>query len=148
MKKLSLLSTVCMALCLFMVQACYAASPVGTWVTIDDKTHKQRSIIKITSRKGKLYGRIIQVFKQPGDTGFCRNCKGQFKDKPVKGLQIMWDLKETSDGVWDDGHILDPKNGKVYNVKLTLSPNGKRLNVRGYVGFSLLGRTQVWHRKK
>lgn len=140
MKKLMLLIP------LLLTSWCYA-SPVGTWVTIDDKTQSKRSIVQISERNGKLYGRIVKVFKRKGDTGFCRKCRGRFKDKPVQGLQIMWGVKKTGKNTWDNGRILDPKNGKTYNVKLSLSADQKRLNVRGYIGFSLLGRTQVWHRQ-
>lgn len=123
-------------------------SPVGTWASIDDKTNKMRSIIRITQHRGVLYGRILKVFKQPGDTGFCRKCTGRFKDKPVKGLQIMWGVKQTNRNTWSGGRILDPKNGKIYRVKLSISDNGRLLKVRGYIGISLFGRTQNWHRRK
>ena len=128
----------------------FAASthPAGLWTTIDDKTKKARSIVRIWESNGALYGRIVKVYKQPGDTGFCRNCPGEFKDKPTKGLRLMWGLKQTGERIWDGGRIIDPKIGKIYRAKITVAPDGKSLKLRGYIGFSLLGRTQVWYRRR
>lgn len=125
----------------------FAASPVGTWTTIDDKTQKPRSVIRISEYKGVLSGRILKVYKQPGDTGYCRKCPGHFKDKRVEGLTFLWGMKSTGSHEWKGGKILDPKNGKIYKCKMTLSKDGNRLDVRGYVGMSLFGRTQTWRRR-
>lgn len=134
-------------LSLFMIPFCYAASPAGKWNTVDDKTGKRRAVMKLWVSNGVLYGKIMSVVKQPGDTGYCNNCKGKFKGKKVVGLTNMWGLKKTSKAnVWDGGYILDPKNGKIYRCKVTVSSNGKKLTVRGYVGFSMLGRSQTWYR--
>lgn len=122
-------------------------SPVGSWTTIDDETNKPRSIMRIWERKGILYGRIQKIFKQSGDTGICSRCPGGFKNKPILGMDIIWDLRKTGDNVWSDGQILDPHSGKIYRVMLTLSNDGKSLRARGYIGFSLLGRTQIWYRR-
>lgn len=144
----ALIVLACLAIIpLSTVKAAAPLSPIGYWTTIDDKTKKARSIVRISERKGILYGRIIQVFKQPGDTGFCHDCPGRFKGKPVKGLEIMWGLKQTGPNEWSGGHIIDPKIGKIYRVKISLAPNGRRLDVRGYIGISLFGRTQAWYRR-
>jgi uncharacterized protein (DUF2147 family) len=119
-----------------------AQSPAGTWTTIDDVTGKKRSVVSLVVSGNTLTGTIMKVYPQPGDTGMCNNCPGAFKGKPVKGLQFLWGLKDDGNGQWSGGHILDPKTGKVYKAKITLE--GNKLNVRGYVGFSLLGRTQTW----
>lgn len=86
----------------------------------------------------------MKVYRQPGDTGVCAKCPGNFKNKPIQGLAFVWGLKDKGNGEWDGGHLLDPKTGKIYRAKMTL--NGRKLYVRGYVGFSVLGRTQVWIR--
>lgn len=130
---------------LFITTA-WAASPLGTWTTIDDKTHKPRSVIQITESKGTLYGKILKVFPQPGDTGICTQCPGSFKNKKIKGLTIMWGLKKTGSNNWSGGQILDPKTGRIYNCKLSVGSKGKTLKVRGYIGFALIGRTQTWAR--
>jgi uncharacterized protein (DUF2147 family) len=125
----------------------YANSPVGLWTTIDDKTNQVRSIIRIWESNGVYYGTLEKIFKQPGDTGICSSCKGSFKNKPILGLTIIWGLKRTSDRVWSGGQILDPHNGNVYRVMLTLSNDGRSLRARGYIGFSVFGRTQNWYRR-
>lgn len=120
------------------------ANPAGTWTTIDDKTGKKRAVVNISVSGNTMSGTIMKVFPQPGDTGICSNCPGNFKDKKIQGLQFLWGLKKDSDTEWSGGHILDPKTGKIYRAKI--SQKGNKLYVRGYIGVSLLGRTQVWVR--
>ncbi len=115
-----------------------------TWISLDDKTGKPRAVIELNEQNGVVSGHIASVYPQPGDTGICSKCPGEFKDKPIKGIGFLWGLKQTGPQNWDGGHILDPKTGKVYRVKMML--NGKKLYVRGYIGFSVLGRTQIWER--
>lgn len=129
--------------------ACYtsvalAKPPVGEWTTIDDKTGKKRSEIYISINNNELSGKIIRVYTEKGDTGVCKACPGKFKNQPIQGLNFLWGLKEDKHGGWVDGEILDPKSGKIYRAKLI--QRGDKLYVRGYVGLSLLGRTQIWVR--
>lgn len=125
------------------------SSPVGKWRSIDDNTGKERSIIVITEENGELKGTVEKIFTQPGDdpTHICKLCNGDRKDKPIVGMNIMWGLKKYDD-TWSGGEILDPKNGKTYKCKLSLEDGGKKLKVRGYIGISLIGRTQTWHREE
>lgn len=130
--------------------AAFAAnnSPVGTWKTIDDKTHQAKSIVQITEVNGELQGKVLQVLQSDeGAHPVCKECDGDRKDKPVEGMVIMWGVKPDGDE-WDGGKILDPKNGKTYKVKLKTIENGTKLDVHGYIGFSLLGRSQVWERQE
>ncbi|SFS03361.1 Uncharacterized conserved protein, DUF2147 family [Dyella sp. OK004] len=130
--------------------AAFAASnsPVGTWKTIDDKTHQAKSIVQITEVNGELQGKVLQVLQSDeGPHPVCKECDGDRKDKPVEGMVIMWGVKPDGDE-WDGGKILDPKNGKTYKVKLKTIENGTKLDVHGYIGFSLLGRSQVWERQE
>lgn len=124
-----------------------AGSPVGVWRSIDDKTRQERSIIRITEENGELKGVVEKLFDQPGDdpAHLCKECKGERKDKPIMGMTILWGLKKDGDA-WAGGEIFDPKNGKTYRCKMTLSEDGKSLNVRGFIGISLIGRTQTWLR--
>jgi len=126
-----------------------ADSPVGTWRSIDDKTKQARSIIKIAEENGELKGVVEKLFDQPGDdpAHLCKECKGERKDKPIIGMTILWGLKKDGNA-WAGGEILDPHNGKIYRCKMTLSEDGKSLNVRGFIGISLLGRTQTWWREQ
>ncbi|WP_133130095.1 DUF2147 domain-containing protein [Legionella yabuuchiae] len=123
----------------------FAEAVEGLWTTIDDKTGKPRSVVRLSESGGTLTGSIVKVHKQVGDTGKCIKCPGQFKDKPIKGLQFLWGLEKKNENTWTGGKILDPKSGKIYNAKITVK--GNKLYVRGYVGMSMLGRTQVWVRK-
>ncbi len=122
----------------------FAESPVGVWTSMDDKTGEKRAEIELAETDGILNGTIIKVYEQAGDTGICVKCPDNFKDKPIIGLKFLWGLKDRGDGVWDDGQILDARSGKIYHVKVTVK--GDKLLVRGYIGVSLLGRTQVWMR--
>jgi uncharacterized protein (DUF2147 family) len=139
---------------LFALAFAYAApalaadlTPVGTWTTIDDTTGKPKSIVQITETGGKLEGKVLEVLQSDqGPHPICRECDGERKDQPIEGMTIIWDVQKDGD-VWDGGKILDPKNGKTYKVKLTVSDNGHKLDVHGYIGFALLGRSQVWERK-
>lgn len=128
----------------FFIPNVFAASVSGTWTTIDDKTGVKRSVVRLVESGGQISGRIIEVYPQPGDTGICSKCPNNFKDKQIKGLRFLWGLKKKNDNTWDDGTILDPKSGKLYRAKITL--DGNKLFVRGYIGFSLIGRTQIWTR--
>ena len=129
--------------------AAAAGSPVGTWRSIDDKTKQERSIIRITEENGELKGVVEKIFDQPGDdpAHLCKECKDERKNKPIVGMIILWGLKKDGDA-WAGGEILDPKNGKTYRCKMTLSEGGKSLNVRGFIGISLIGRTQTWWREQ
>lgn len=122
-------------------------SPVGKWHTIDDKTGKVKSVVEITeSPNGTLQGKVLQVLdSDKGPHPLCDACKGANHNKPIEGMVIAWGLRREGDS-WDDGKIMDPKNGKVYSAKMTPIEGGRKLEVRGYLGFSLLGRTQTWVR--
>lgn len=124
-------------------------SPVGTWKTIDDVTNKPKSLVEITEVNGKLSGKIIELFREPTEEQepLCDKCKGTLKNKPIKGLVILWGLTKDGDE-WDGGSIMDPKTGKVYKAKIEVKDGGKTLGVRGFLGFSMFGRSQTWHREK
>lgn len=123
-------------------------TPVGTWTTIDDKTQKPKSVVEIYQAKdGSLAGRVTEILQSDrGPNPVCDKCSGDRKDKPVKGMVILWGIRQKGD-TWEGGQILDPKNGKVYSVKVTPVEGGKKLDVRGFMGFSMLGRTQTWTRR-
>ena len=120
---------------------------IGVWKTIDDKTNQPASLIKIEQVNGVLEGTIIKTYPRPNETPLvnCNLCKDDRKDKPIVGMKIMTDLKQDQPGVWSGGKILDPKEGEVYKVKIA-TEDGKKMDVRGYIGVPLLGRTQVWYK--
>ncbi|MEH6419817.1 DUF2147 domain-containing protein [Pseudomonas sp. CGJS7] len=125
------------------------ATPVGTWTTIDDKTGKPKSVVEIYEAKdGSLAGRVNEVLQsERGPNPVCDKCSGERKGKPVKGMVILWGIRKDGD-TWDGGQILDPASGKIYSVKVTPTDGGKKLDVRGFMGFSMLGRTQTWMRQE
>jgi uncharacterized protein (DUF2147 family) len=120
---------------------------VGIWKTIDDKTNQPASLIKIEEVNGSLEGTIIKTYPRPNETPLtsCNLCKDELKDKPIIGLKIMSGLKQDKPGSWSGGKILDPKEGEYYKVKL-MTDDGKKMDVRGYIGVPLLGRSQVWYK--
>jgi len=123
-------------------------TPVGTWKTIDDTTHRPKSIVQITETNGELQAKVLQVLQSDdGPHPLCSKCDGSRKNQPVEGMTIMWGVTKDDD-VWDGGKILDPHNGKTYKVKLTVTDGGQKLDVHGYIGFALLGRSQVWERQE
>lgn len=124
-----------------------ALSPVGKWKTIDDDTGKPKSIVEVWERDGKIYGKILSLFRKPNEDQdpVCDKCEGFRKDKRVIGMTIIWGLSEDGDE-WSGGKILDPDNGKTYRCYIEVQDGGKKLKVRGYIGVSLFGRTQYWPR--
>ncbi len=124
-------------------------SPVGKWRTIDDKTGKVKSIVEIyDAGNGMIAGKVVELINSDkGPNAVCDLCKGDNHNKPITGMVIAWGLKQEGQ-TWDDGKILDPKTGKIYSAKMTPVEGGKKLEVRGYMGFSLLGRSQTWIREE
>lgn len=128
-------------------------TPAGTWKTIDDTTHKPKSIVVITENNGQyqatikeLLNRTPEDIAKEGAKPVCVECDGDRKNQPIVGMNIMWGVTQDDD-VWDGGKILDPKTGKIYKVKLKMLDNGQKLDVHGYIGFALLGRSQTWERQ-
>lgn len=123
-------------------------SPVGLWKTIDDSIGKPRSLIRISDKNGELFATVekgLLPSDKPNDT--CDKCEGARKDKPLIGMMIMDGMKAKGD-IYEGGHILDPDNGKVYKCKIKLDSTGKQLDVRGFIGVSLFGRSQIWMREE
>lgn len=137
------------ALALLMGSASVLAqlTPVGLWKTIDDETKSEKSQVRITEQGGVLTGRIEKLSDPTKQDVKCDKCADERKDQPVLGMTIIRHAKaDAAKAVWESGEILDPNNGKVYKLKLTPIDGGKQLEVRGFIGFALLGRTQTWVR--
>ncbi|WP_374461970.1 DUF2147 domain-containing protein [Chryseobacterium taeanense] len=114
----------------------------GKWKTIDDETKQAKSIVEIYKKGDQYYGKVSQLLIKPANPN-CVDCKDDRKNKPILGMEIIRGLKKDGDE-FTGGTITDPKTGKTY--KCTIKKDGDNLNVRGYLGFSLLGRTQTWHK--
>ena len=129
--------------------AAQATSPAGLWRTIDDSSKKDKSLVRIVETNGVYSGKVEKIVDpdSPKDAT-CKECSDDRKDKPIVGMTIIRNVKASADDkdVFEGGDILDPNNGKVYRVKLKLIDNGSKLDVRGYIGTPMLGRTQTWVR--
>jgi len=122
-------------------------SPAGLWQTFDDDTHAPKALVEIVERAGALSGRIVKLFPAPGEdvNPHCTRCTDSHRDRPVLGMTILWNFRRDGD-VWDGGEILDPESGDEYRATLRLRDGGKTLDVHGYIGIPLLGRSQAWTR--
>ena len=139
MKKL-----VFLLLLLFVSTVSSSQSILGKWKSIDEETNKDESIIEIYQENGKFYGKIIQLLDPINKNAVCENCKGKNKKKPINGLIIIDGLTKNGNE-WSGGKVLDPKNGKKYKCYITLKDKNT-MKLRGYIGFSVFGRTAYWYR--
>ena len=121
-------------------------SPLGAWTTVDDETNKPKSVVRISEKDGVISGTVEKIFDPAKQDSKCDECADgdPRKGKRVIGMTILTGLKQEADNVWGGGQILDPKNGKTYNAKVTLIEGGKKLEMRGSILF--FGRTQTWIR--
>lgn len=146
-KSLVILFTVCL-----WVPSAFAASAtlsaIGDWQTVNSDTQKASSLIHIWESKGKYYGKIAKIYGDSGDKPVerCTQCTGDRKNQPVLGIVLIRDMEKVGNGEYANGMILDPRDGKEYHCKMTVVEDGKILKVRGYIGFSLLGKTSTWYR--
>ena len=120
------------------------ATALGLWTTIDDRSGKVRSEVRIYERDGALHGRIEKIIL-PGKHNRCVACTDERRDQPALGLVIIRNMKRDGDA-WTSGDVLDPENGKVYAATLRLEDEGRVLKLRGFVGVPMFGRTQTWTR--
>jgi uncharacterized protein (DUF2147 family) len=123
------------------------ATPAGLWKTIDDETKTEKSLVRITDNGGVLTGKVEKILTDKADAK-CVECTDERKGQPVQGMTILRGIKPDANdkGTWVGGDILDPNNGKIYKVLIKLVDGGKKLDVRGYIGMPMLGRTQTWLR--
>lgn len=122
-------------------------SPTGLWQIEDSKTNKPKALVRVTEENGKLVGKMEKLFKGPGEdpNPKCVKCEGDKKNQPMLGLTILWDLKKEGNE-WTGGRIMDPDEGKPYKAKVEVVEGGKKLKVRGFMGFSMMGRSEYWTR--
>ena len=121
-----------------------AQSIIGEWETFDDLTGDKLSVVEIYNINNIYFGKITHLFEDPLDS-VCDQCSDDNYNKPIVGLVIIKNLIKDDDE-YNEGTILDPNNGKSYKCYLELIGDNK-LKLRGYIGFSILGRTQYWQRK-
>ncbi len=141
--------TVTMGLLLAAGWAQAQMSPIGLWQSIDDGNGQPKAEILIAQRPdGGLTGKVERsLLANPGTDTNCVLCTDDRKNQPKIGLEIIRGGKKAEGkDVWEGGKILDPENGKEYSLRLTPTDGGRKLEVRGYIGAPILGRTQVWNR--
>ena len=139
-------SVIAVLACGFSVSAMAQMSPVGVWQTFDDKDGTVKSEVRIVENAGVVSGKVDKILDPKAkQDDKCVECTDERKDQPILGMEILRGLKKT-DGkdVWEGGNVLDPKNGKVYRATVTPIEGGKKLQMRGYIGFFY--RTQIWTR--
>ncbi|MCM5570825.1 DUF2147 domain-containing protein [Burkholderiaceae bacterium FT117] len=126
-----------------------AASPAGLWKNIDDETKQPKALVRIVEAGGGYSGRIEKILTDKPDA-VCDLCTDERKGKPVQGMTIIDGMQasKVEDGLYEGGRILDPGNGKVYRSQMRLLDGGRSLEVRGYVGLPLFGRSQTWIREQ
>jgi uncharacterized protein (DUF2147 family) len=134
-------------LALPVLSASAQEKPTGRWMSIDDATSKPKSIVEIyQARDGSFAGRVAEVLDtKHGPNPLCIKCGGENKDRPIKGMVILWGLKPDGASHWSGGRVLDPENGKSYRSKLELMDRGHKLGMSGCIAFFC--RQQVWIRQ-
>ncbi|WP_286716636.1 DUF2147 domain-containing protein [Acinetobacter sp. UBA2581] len=141
-----------MLIATFMTGTIYAQDLTGTWQQIDDKTGSPKALIEIRQDSNGTYaGKIVKVTPRPGYTPqkTCNKCPAPYTNQSILGMDVLTGLKQVGDSVnYEKGRVIDPLTGKIYDAKVRLSSNGKRLTLRGYVGVSALGRSQTWIRQE
>lgn len=134
----------------FLASISWAQDPVlGQWHTIDDETGEVKSLVTLSVvEDGTIVGIITKVLKekQEGENGLCGKCEGEMKDQPIEGMKFMWGFKKTAEGRWEEGKLLDPESGDIYSGNITITDDPTKLDIRGYVGISLFGRSQTWNK--
>ena len=124
------------------------STPAGLWKTIDDDGKTEKSLVRIADNAGTFSAKVEKIFEAAKQDARCEECSDDRKNQPVLGMTIVKGVRANLDdkALWDGGEILDPNNGKTYKVRMKPVDGGKRLEVRGYIGTPLLGRTQTWIR--
>lgn len=121
-------------------------SPVGLWKAFNEQG-RPTGYIRITEQDGVLRGVVERGLPTDNEDKRCTACRDQRKDQRLLGMEIISGVRRNGEN-YEGGEILEPFSGNVYRAKLTPLENGEKLKVRGYAGFSLFGRTQIWTREE
>src|SRR5262245_39547161 len=140
------------AVAAILVNSAFAAplraepSVVGFWEQADDNGRVQ-AWFSFYEKNGVYQGAIAKMFPAPGEKPptVCAKCPGEQRNAPMIGLVIVNGMQRKGRS-YENGTILDPRDGSIYSAAMELSPDGQKLKVRGFIGFELLGQTQVWRR--
>ena len=121
----------------------YGQSILGKWYSLDPNDEKE-TIIELYQKEDKVFGKVIALLQEEDRQKTCKKCPNEFKNKPLLGLEILRNFTFENE-LWTNGTILVPKTGKEYSCHISLDKDGT-LVIRGFVGFSLLGRSTYWYR--
>jgi uncharacterized protein (DUF2147 family) len=144
-KKLKIYNRLFLLIVLFGFQQLTSQEIVGKWRTIDDRNGVTKAIVELYKENGKLNGRVLEILEKGKENALCIKCKGELKNKPVEGMQIIFSFKEDGDGVYKGKRLFDPEQAMTFRGKIWLDPdNPDKLKVRGYLAFFY--RTQTWLR--
>ena len=122
-------------------------TPIGVWRTIDDSDGQAASLVQIEEINGLIEGRIVRLLPRKGHdvNAVCGKCVGEKKDQPIAGMKILWNMKHDGNE-YVGGEIFDPDSANTYRCKMRIVDGN--LQVRGYLGIALFGRTQTWLREQ
>jgi uncharacterized protein (DUF2147 family) len=128
-----------------MAASAQAAGIDGRWVS-SDPGGRPRAVIEISREGTRLSGRIVEFFPRPDEEAdpVCDRCPGNTRGHSIRGLSIL--ALEAESDAWR-GTVLDPESGETYTCRVTISPDGRNLELRGYVGIPLFGRSERWVRE-
>ena len=119
--------------------------PTGIWLITDEKTGETRSEVKFYKKGDRLFAKIIGL-KEGHENARCGNCPGDLNGARLQGMNLIWDL-QWDGSRWSGGSIIDVDDAKVYNCRIN-SFDQNTIEIRGYIGRPILGRTVSWKRKK
>jgi uncharacterized protein (DUF2147 family) len=148
MAKPGIIALLVATLALIASSAAVAASPAGSWEIISDTDGKPRALIQLSLVGGALQGVLTKSLQGEDPNKVCGPCKGALHNQRIIGMRVLWGLRPVAGDPlsWQGGQIIDPDSGNIYSAKIGESADGKTLTVRGFLGISLLGRTQTWRR--
>ena len=131
-------------LSIFFITTGFSQTIFGAWNSFDEETNRLESVIEVYKKNDQAFAKIAKITNSENQGAICINCSGERKNTPILGMNILTGLKKDGDE-WSGGKILDPKNGKEYKCYIQLLDENT-LKIRGYIGFSMFGRTAIWKR--